>query len=281
MAGFLLFSLAVHAIPIATLRFVPPDPVTLINKAPLEIVLVNARHARAPSQYDVLAQANLDGGGNTDLANQRLQSPLPPQVVENPSDELVQAQQRQQTLENRQQKLMTALQASASVRAVDVPPQQAPQSAPLDITTLREQAKEIERREAEISQALQNYQSRPRKAFVSARAKGVVEARYVDDWRIKIERIGNLNFPVDARGQRLYGRMLVTVEIRADGSLAGVSVSPSSGNPELDAAAKRIVQLAAPFPPLPAGIVDGTGKPADILSITRTWTFSRGDNSLR
>ncbi|WP_460535245.1 cell envelope integrity TolA family protein [Chitinimonas naiadis] len=274
-------SLLVHIVVITLVHFSPPDPRTLFNRAPLEIVLVNARSKTAPTKADVLAQANLDGGGNTDELNRRIKTPLPPQQVENPTPELQQAAKRQVEQEARLRKLLDQVQNSPKLSADSAKSNPTPADTQLDLNALRQQATEIDRKEGEIARELAAYQTRPRKAFVGARAKGVVEARYVDDWRIKVERIGTLNYPTDGRGKRLSGKLLITVEIKADGSLGAVTIDRSSGNHELDEAAKRILRMAAPFPVLPRGILDDTGKPADILSITRAWTFARGDNEMR
>jgi protein TonB len=96
----------------------------------------------------------------------------------------------------------------------------------------------------------------------------------VEDWRLKVERIGNKNYPEAARAQKLYGSLLLTVGIRADGSVESIAVDRTSGQKVLDAAAARIVELAAPFAVFPPDIKRDT----DILYITRTWTFAPGDS---
>ncbi|PHV10875.1 energy transducer TonB family protein [Chitinimonas sp. BJB300] len=277
-------SLLLHGLVIVLVRFRPPDPSILFNRMPLEIVLVNARSMLFPTNPEVLAQANLDGGGNTD-EKRRIKSPLPAQPVEEPTAVLAQAAKRQIEEETRQRKLLSTLSNAPKLSSDEVKKQlPTPSKHGMDLNALRQQASEIARLEAEISREQDIYNQRPRKAFVGARSKAVVEARYVDDWRLKIERIGNRLFPTNKRGERLYGRLLVTVEIHADGRrvLVGFDRRPGfSNDPELEAAARQIVESAAPFPPLPSGVVDAAGKPADILSITRTWTFRRGgDNSL-
>ena len=95
----------------------------------------------------------------------------------------------------------------------------------------------------------------------------------MEGWRSKVEKIGNLNYPEAARSQRLYGSLLLTVAIRANGSIENVEINRSSGKKILDAAAVRIVQLAAPYAVFPPDIRRDT----DIIHITRTWTFTRGD----
>src|SRR5574337_1658653 len=82
-----LLSLALHAL-VLSINFTMHDrskPRELDRG--LEVVLVNARHARAPEKADVLAQANLDGGGNSEQ-NARPKSPLPPQPTRRDGDTL-------------------------------------------------------------------------------------------------------------------------------------------------------------------------------------------------
>ncbi len=137
---------------------------------------------------------------------------------------------------------------------------------------LAESALIVARMEAQIARQIEEYNKRPRKSFVGARAAEVRYALYVEDWRQKIERIGNLNYPESARG-RIYGSLRLTVSINSDGTLAAMDLERSSGYKILDAAAQRIVQLAAPYAKFPTDIRRET----DILVITRTWHFARGD----
>jgi protein TonB len=129
------------------------------------------------------------------------------------------------------------------------------------------------RLQAQIAQSWDAYQQRPRRQFVGARTQEYRFARYVEDWRAKIERVGNLNYPDEARRQRVYGALLLTVSIRRDGTVDSIEVNRSSGFRVLDQAAVRIVELAAPFAPFPPDIARDT----DVLSITRTWSFTSGD----
>ncbi|WP_374347341.1 energy transducer TonB [Chitinimonas sp.] len=274
-----VLSVLVHALTIGLLRFGDIDPRTLFNSAPLDIVLVNAHSTRAPLKAEQLAQANLEGGGNTDLANRHIKTPLPAQQLLDASSELSQSSQQVLNEEARQSRLLSQLNDASRLIADAAKPESQPNKG-VNPDAQKRQASEILRQEGEIAREIEAYQSKPHKAFVGARTKGVVEAQYVDGWRSKIERVGTLNYPSDGRGQRLTGRLMVTVEIRADGTLAAVEINRSSGNKELDEAAIRIVKQSAPFPRLPAGIVDAAGKPADILAITRAWTFARGDNQL-
>ena len=103
---------------------------------------------------------------------------------------------------------------------------------------------EAMRLEAQIAKEMDAYQKRPKRKFVGARAEEYRFARYVEDWRLKVERVGNLNYPEAARQLKLYGNLLLTVSIRADGSVESVRVERSSGQKVLDAAAVKIVEMA-------------------------------------
>ncbi len=138
---------------------------------------------------------------------------------------------------------------------------------------MNQQARDMAQLQARISQQWDDYQKRPKRAFVGANVREYSFARYVEDWVTKVERIGNVNYPEAARRQGIYGSLKLTVAIYADGRIETIEVDRSSGSKVLDAAAAKIVELAAPYAPFP----EDMRKKADILSITRTWTFTRSD----
>jgi protein TonB len=117
------------------------------------------------------------------------------------------------------------------------------------------------------------YEKLPRRKFIGARTQEYRYAQYVEDWRSKVERIGNMNYPQQARDQKIYGKLTLSISIRSDGNIDSVEISRSSGQRILDAAALRIVKLAAPYAAFPPDI----RKETDILSITRTWIFTSSD----
>ncbi len=271
----LLCSILIHVVVITGVTFKMPGkgPLSNLNQ-PLEVVLVNAKSATKPQRADALAQANLDGGGNTD-APRRAKSPFPVRQQDKPAAQTELAEQRVEQLEREARQLMT--QAKPQAQADTAPPQPAqPQSdapsAPT-ATELVQRSLEIARLEAQISRDWDSYQKRPRRRFIGARTQEFRFARYIEDWRLKIERIGELNYPRGARDQKVYGSLVVTVSIKADGVLEKVEINRPSGWKILDEAALHIVNLAGPFAPFPADISRDT----DILSITRTWIFTRSD----
>lgn len=270
----LSISILLHAV-VLSIHFKLPDIIRDKYLAPpLEIVLVNSKTRAKPAKADVLAQANLDGGGNTD-ENRRAKTPLPVLKEAEAGTDAKRAARRVQELEAQQLRVMTQLQAAKNV-ATSEPPKpasaaEAPQ-AQVSGQDLATSALAIARMEAQISHQLEQYNKRPRKAFVGSRAEEYRFAQYVEDWRLKVERVGNLNYPDDARG-RIYGSLVLSVSIKADGKLDTVEVQRSSGHPILDRAAERIVKMASPYANFPANIKRDT----DILVITRTWTFAPGD----
>jgi len=262
-----------HAFIIAGVSFTMPDPFRFAGPQPLEVTLVNAKSQKRPLKADALAQANLDGGGNTD-APRRARSPLP--VPRDPKEgaDLTMAQKRVEQLERDAKQMMTRAKSKTPVASVPETPQprEEPQTAP-NAADIMSRSMEIARLEASIARDWDSYQQRPRRRFIGARTQEFRFARYVEDWRVKIERIGEVNYPQAARDQKLYGSLVVTVSIKSDGSLERVDINRSSGQRILDAAALRIVNLAAPYAAFPSDIAKDT----DVISITRTWVFTRSD----
>jgi protein TonB len=267
-------SLAFHLFLIVGLGFrLPSIPKWDAPHNVMDVVLVNAKSAAKPEKADALAQANLDGGGNTDK-KLRARSPFPTVDERDPSRELKAAESRMKRLEEEAKQLMTQMKSKAQVASVEVTPQSASKDA--EARDLMEKSLEIARLEAQIRRDYQAYQERPKRKFVGARASEYRFARYVDNWRLKIERVGNLNYPQEAKARKLYGSLQLTVAIKADGEVESVEVNRSSGHKVLDQAAIRIVRLASPFERFPDNIRADT----DILHITRTWTFTRSDQVL-
>ena len=265
-------SIALHATLMAV-HFKTPDPRARTANQPLEVVLVNARTRERPVRADVLAQSNLDRGGNVD-EERRAKTPLAVSEPRNPGKDLAEAQRRVQQLEAQQRKLLA--QARESKRRV---PKEKPRTAPAEEVVPQPSGRDLAdlslaamRLQAQIDRQTEQYQKRPRKKFIGARAAEYRFAQYEEDWRIKIERVGTLNYPAEARGKH-YGSLRLTVTIRPDGTVESIELDRSSGLKVLDAAAYKIVRMATPFAAFPANIRRDT----DLLVITRTWFFGQGD----
>jgi len=247
------FSVLAHASLLA-LRFAAPDAFRLQPADPgLEVILVNARHARAPVKADALAQANLDGGGNADAG--RAQSPLPDlRKIEN-GDSIKALQRRIAELEQQQKNVLTKVRQS-QFNSAPVADQARPDPNRTGTDNV-DSAKAIARMTAEITQRIADENKRPKKTFISPSTREVGYAMYYKAMQKRVEEVGTLNFP-QQNGHKLYGELVVYIPIFQDGSLyekeGGPRVERSSGNPALDKAALAIVRRAAPFGKFPANM---------------------------
>ena len=297
----LLASALLHALIIVFVKFQPPalqffkDQMTA-----LDVVLVNSKHHKRPKKADALAQANLDGGGNTS-ENRQLKSTLPLQKnkptdatmdsrskslkksLAQAEEEEIRKAERFAELDKQAKALMSQLQAA---HAIETNPTQKirptnPETGRIDSTTkalnttdLMSESIEMARLEAQINKQQDDYQKRPKRKSIGARTQEYRFATYVESWRQKIERIGNLNYPEAARDQKIYGQLQLTVYIKSNGEVEKVEIRRSSGYPVLDNAAKRIVEMSSPYAAFPEDL----RKEVDILDITRTWIFTKEDS---
>ena len=267
----LIVSATVHAI-ILSIHFKLPEAIAKASEHALEVILVNSKSATKPTKAQAKAQNNLDGGGNTE-EDRRAKTPLPPSKRDVTGDELVETRRRIAELEAQSQQVMTQLKNNRAIVTEKPKVEAAPPLLPgVSGADLASSALAIARIEGQIARQLEDYNQRPRKKFIGARTEEYRFAQYVEDWRQKIERVGNLNYPDAARG-KAYGSLLLTVVIRSSGDVERVEINRSSGNQILDNAAKRIVLLAAPYAAFPRAITRDT----DVLEITRTWTFTNSD----
>lgn len=262
--GALGVSLGAHASVLA-IRFVDPEFLRVRSSdTPLEIILVNARSETRPSNAEALAQANLDGGGANDSG--RRSSPLPSSFEMRDGDTLEAARRTVQRLEQEQKELLAQL---ALGQAAQRTPQKELAPTQPDAGSAEQAGQQLARVQAEIAKTISDYQKRPRKHHFMPSTSEYRFARYVEDWRARLERIGNEHYPNEARG-KYYGELRMTVAIRKDGTLVEAVIEKSSGSPVLDRAARRIVSMAAPYPPFSPELARDT----DILEITRTWIFT-------
>jgi protein TonB len=294
------FSILLHLAVLYGLKFRPVDPGLshLKDNLPaLEVVLVNAKTESAPLKAQALAQNNLDRGGDTD-ADKRMKTPLPTQPTPvkalKPSprqdwesrqasrqfskviNEVTHKEQQLQQIEKQVKKVITQLESAPLEQTNNAQPPKEGHSASAtqfnahDVVSAALNG-EIRHQEAELALEMEEYQKRPIRRVYGVNAKGYLFALYVEAWRQKVESIGNLNFPEEAKAQKIYGSLVMTVSLRADGTIENLAVDKPSGSTILDDAARRIVELGAPY----AKFTEDMQRQTDILEITRTWTFTR------
>lgn len=272
--GFTLFVAALlHAAVILGVGFSLSEPKQLAKS--LEITLSTFRSEEQPKDADFLAQNNQQGSGTLehkaapktteravfqDTAVRPVSPPsAPPPAVEPKTPKATVTTRSPQT-------------AKAPARPEKTDPKPTPEPAPtFDRAQL---SSEIASLEAELAKDMERYAKRPRVSRQnSAATKRDVSAWYRDEWRKKVERVGNLNYPDEARRRQIYGSLRMLVTINRDGTVNELQVLESSGQPVLDQAAMRIVRLAAPFAPFNGELAETF----DQVEIIRTWRFERGD----
>jgi protein TonB len=263
-------SVAAHAL-ILALRFVGPESIRFKHDdSTLDIILVN-KSGTKPVKAKAVAQVDMNGGGENEKG--RVTSFLPAsaqpsdgEVIKDPSSAVAR-------LEAEQKKLLTQLQQSLASVAPET--QQAPQPVTeTDLADLNALRQQIARQEAQLDKQIQDYNSRPQRGYIGASARRASYAMYYRAWADKIERIGTLNYPEEARG-RLYGTLILHVTLNPDGTIYNdeVIVTTSSGYPILDRAAKRIVRMAAPYGRFP----DEMRREYDVYEIVAKFAFTRED----
>ncbi len=245
-----------HVLVILGVGFNPGKP-PVQTLPTLDITLVQTSSKTAPKDADYLAQANQDGTGNV-KERVRPQSPKPEpqtQTIELPTPD---QDPTRQVTPREQQTLHRKARDQAN-----------PETQPLSATQLIDRSMEIASLSAELSESVRSYAQRPREKRIYSRTREYKYASYMHDWIAKVERIGTLNFPDEARREHLSGSLLLDVALNADGSINNIAVLRPSGHRVLDDAALRIVHLAAPYAPFP----DYIRREVDVLHIIRTWEF--------
>jgi len=272
--GFTLFmSLCMHAILILGVGFTVAMQPRISTS--LDITLANFLNDTAPDDPDFLAQANQDGSGSEDVVLAPATDVLARfsnQVIR----EVVEVLPEAPALQPLQQDSIIARQSDTAASTGEVvenaavpehPPEPAP-SVPEPVTD------NLASLQARLDLHRQAYANRPRRyTMTSASTKQDVDALYLDNWRKRIEAIGNLNYPVQASTAGIYGTLRLMVSLSPDGTVNEIRILRSSGEKVLDDAAIRIAQLASPFDPFPPEL----RARVDILEIIRTWQFHRGN----
>lgn len=266
----LVISFVLHAL-LMLLHFQPVNVTPTPHEPGLEVVLVNTRSAAKPLDAQLRAQAAVEGGGDDEAGHAT--SPLAPAPLATTADapappELVAANRQRSELEQQQQQLLTQLQSPTLVAPQTAPGAQAAPPQPADTAQTADLASPLLQQYAIISERVSAYNRQPRRHFFVPSTSEYRFAQYEEAWRARVETVGNRHYPTQARG-RVYGSLRLTVYVRRDGSVERVELDESSGHRVLDDAARRIVQLAAPYAPFAPDVARDT----DVIVITRTWHF--------
>lgn len=269
--------------------FSPPNSPPMPN---LDITLVKHQTELAPEEADYLAQANSEGGGLTNdkspnpvpetqqkeadqtdrtpvkprQAAQAITVPTPAKTVEKTTNIVAQKQAERQ-VETQQDN------TEKTNPTAEITPQVKPRVTASEIMV--QARNDINLMEQRLDLSTQASSKKPNRKILSSRTKEYAAAAYHEAWVRKVERIGNLNYPQEARQQRINGSLKLAVDIQPDGSVppGGIVITHSSGHKVLDDAAIKIVRLAAPYAPIPENVLQGH----DVITIIRTWKFETDD----
>lgn len=273
----LSIAILVHLLLILGLGFHQEPHPKPISKT-LDIALTIVKSPERPKEIDFIAQENQIGSGeqvrktppktndSTPIRKQDVQKV----VTKSPPPEVQQQQTPKAVVTTKAQKPEKAPVQAQPDRVT--PPRPKTEPAPVfDSSTL---SAEIANLEAELAQDTERYAKRPRVHRLNGVSSASdISAWYRDEWRKKVERVGNLNYPEEAKRQKIHGSLRVLVTINRDGTVAELKVLESSGQLVLDNAALRIVRLSAPFAPFTGDLA----RHYDQIEIIRTWRFERGD----
>lgn len=273
--GFTVFlSACVHAIIILGVGFTYLEE---LNSEPaLEITMAQYRSEFAPDEADFLAQENQIGSGtldsaaapstpfksdiNDDVIQEVVPIPQAPEIVNEidvQDDAVISSFQNEQQIQQQLDEVEPEEEKSLSEEST-------PDDISLAIASLQ----------AQLDLQRQAYAKRPRKYTISsASTKKSHDALYLDSWRRRIEAVGNINYPLEARRRQLYGSLRMLVALLPNGAVSEIQILQSSGHSVLDQAAVEIVNMAAPFDPFPEAL----RAEADIIEIIRTWRFHEGN----
>jgi protein TonB len=277
LAFTLFLSIAFNALIILGVGFQMLDP-KKNEEAPLpslEVVLVEPNGSKIKNEEaDFLAQSSQEGGGNTEERNRptTLQAaPDFPSPLEGDADTM----QPRQIANDRagQQEVLNTFKGQYQAPDQNNPDQEA--ASQTTAAQLMMRGQEIARLSAEIADSQAVYSKREKHRTISASTKEYRDAEYLDSWRRKVEKIGNQNYPEEAKLRHLSGMLVLDVVINYDGTVRHVDILRTSGQKLLDDAAVRTVRLASPFAPLSSDM----RKDTDVLHITRTWIYESGDSS--
>ena len=284
----LIFSVMIHLVFLLGVGFTVSSPPNNPPLTSLDITLVKQQTELAPDKADFLAQANNEGGGKSDTkapnpsdnvaeldvenseAAQSKPVPPPQPMMTPATTKPVEESTKVVTQTKAERQIQSTQKTTATPKPIVekmsvIRPQ-------LTASQLIMQTKnEIKRLEQKLDRSTQSLSKRLRKRLLSSRTKQYAAAAYHEAWRKKVERLGNMNYPQQAKRQRINGNLILSVDINPDGSVPvdGIVISRSSGHKILDDAAIKIVRLGAPYAPIPDDVLQDY----DVITITRTWKF--------
>jgi protein TonB len=257
-----------HGMVILGVTFSIAPPADSKTAPALDIILVQTQSPNDVKDADYLAQVSQQGGGKVaEKARPRELFSAPTLSSQPGIAKQSSVQQIQKQKHNEQLALLTQDDAEYIINTEQNSAKAEDNNTINESNTSRNT--QTARLAAEISNTIEQQASMDRTRYLNSSTKAFTPAKYMHEWITRVERVGNLNYPDQARRQKLSGTLILDVVINADGKLLKTDLRQSSGHQILDDAAKRIVQLAAPF----SAFSKKLRKEADVIHITRSWEF--------
>ncbi|MBE9564901.1 MAG: energy transducer TonB [Proteobacteria bacterium] len=257
-----------HGMLILGITFTVSPPADSKTSPALDIILVQTKSPNEVDDADYLAQVSQQGGGNAEKKARPKELFSAPTLSNQPGiANQSSVQQVQKQKKNEKVAMLTQSDAEYAIKS-DLTPVKADDDTTVDKTNTRQNT-QTARLAAEISNSIELQASIDRTKYLNSSTKEFGPAKYMREWIDRVERVGNLNYPDQARRNKLSGTLILDVVIDADGKLVKTDLRQSSGHQILDDAAKRIVRLAAPYSSFPKKL----RAEADVIHITRSWEF--------
>lgn len=263
---FLAFTM--HAVIIVGITFSALDPSP--QQQTLDITLVRSKSDQPPDQADYIAQHQQLGSGSEQQNYKFKQAASATQSTDQPHQPTTEPIRKSKHQSQPSPPIVksTAINLPKPLAAKEITASNLGSKAQMMLAGIRtDQYHELD----DITQLLARRPRITRVNSLSTMASPV--AYYLTSWRRKVESIGNLNYPEEARRTHIYGNLRLLVALLPNGSLKEVVLLESSGHSILDEAAIRIVLLAAPYAPFP----DELRQTTDVLEIIRTWQFRKNE----
>lgn len=257
-----------HGMVILGVTFSVSPPADSKTAPALDIILVQTQSPDEAEKADYLAQVSQKGGGDAEQKSRPREQFSAPTLSDQPGVARQNSQQQVEKQKNTEQLALLKQNDADYVVKDEKKPEKAEDETTVDKTNTRMDT-QMARLAAEISNTLEEQASIERTKYLNSSTKAFAPAKYMRQWIDRVERVGNLNYPDQARRKKLSGTLILDVVINADGKLVKTDLRQSSGHQILDDAAKRIVKLAAPFSAFPENLRAET----DVIHITRSWEF--------
>jgi len=241
----------------------------------LDIILVQSHTPSDPDEANYLAQVSQKGGGDSEEKSRPRDIFTAPTLAKDPGMALQTSQLLTASLKSPEEIKMLYQKDSDYSVDTDLIKQDLDEITK-EQTHNTNKITKTARLAKELSAIFENQADKSKVKYVNSSTREFIPARYMRKWIDRVERIGNLNYPDQARRKKLNGTLILDVVINSDGTLVKSELRRSSGHKILDDAAQRIVRLAAPYSAFPPELKNE----ADVIHITRSWEFLN-NNELR